>query len=191
MNMREDAAPQWSTDAVVESFRSEIRARFEQHNAAYREEEARDLEEALAKRPDYRGQPGFEVQDSPLWSMYQQCRITSEANSVAITLPAFSHSHFARILQMFDHTTAAWTKPIVSAVIGEDGEPRVLIEILLVATWDDELDADWRNKGHHRPLVMVELHDDELREVIASLPDHAQDARKLRDRLQRALAEAL
>lgn len=42
--MTHDEVPQWSDEAVAESFRSEIRARLEAHNAAYRAREASELE---------------------------------------------------------------------------------------------------------------------------------------------------
>ena len=46
--MTEALLPQWSDEAVAESFRAEIHARLE-HNAAYRAREAAELEQVLRK----------------------------------------------------------------------------------------------------------------------------------------------
>lgn len=62
--MTDEAVPQWPDEAVAESFRREILARFEAHNAAFRAREAIDLEAVLREHPGKRGQPGYEVRDS-------------------------------------------------------------------------------------------------------------------------------
>jgi hypothetical protein len=67
----EASLPQWSNEVVAESFRAEIRARFEAHNDAYRAREAAELETILREHPEQRGKPGYEVRDSFAWEVYQ------------------------------------------------------------------------------------------------------------------------
>lgn len=183
----EEDLPKWPSDVVADNFRSEIRARFEAHNVAYRAKEQADLEQVLLKHPEWRGQPGFEVRDSGLWTFYQACEIKIERNTVTIVAPPGSLD--MRLVHMFDNTTMAWSKPWVKAVI-VDGEPRLTIEIVLVATWDNSLDAAWRKDGNDRRQVLVELFEEEVRALEAlvvkySVPNEATKA--LRDRLALAL----
>jgi hypothetical protein len=62
--------PQWSDEVVAESFRAEIRARFEAHNAAFRAREEADLAQVLREHPEKAGQAGYEVHDSGAWGVY-------------------------------------------------------------------------------------------------------------------------
>jgi hypothetical protein len=185
--LTEAPLPQWSDEVVAESFRSEIRARFEAHNAADRAREEVELEQVLREHPEKRGQPGYEVHDSGAWSFYQACEIRIDRNTVTIVAPGPSID--MNIVHLFDNTAMAWSKPWVKAAI-VDGEPRVTIEIVLVATWDDSLDAAWRKDGNDRRQVLVELSDEEVHVLDAlvvthCLPNVATAA--LRNRLKLAL----
>jgi hypothetical protein len=161
--------PQWSDEAVAEAFRAEIRARMEAHNAAYRAREALELEAVLREHPEKRGQPGFEVRDSGAWEIYQASEIRIDRNSVTIVLPTF-YAISTDLVYLFDHTTVAWSRPTIGATI-VDGEPRVTIEITLVATWTNEMDAKWRAEGNDRRRVLVELFEDEVHALRAHIDD--------------------
>ena len=139
---------QWSDEAVAAAFRAEIHARLEAHNAAYRVRATAELEQVLREYPERRGQPGFDVRDSGAWRVYQESEIRIDRNSVQIILPR----HYAvgmDFVYLFDHTTVAWGRPTISAAI-VNGEPRPTIEIILVATWTDEMNAKWCGDGNDR-----------------------------------------
>ena len=190
-----DELPQWSDEVVAESFRSEIRARFEAHNAAYRAREAVELEAVLREHPETRGQPGYEVRDSGAWCVYQASEIRIDRNSVTIVLP-HGIAIGIDLVHLFDHTTMAWTRATIGATI-VDGEARSTIEILLVATWDDSMEAAWRKEGNDRRRILVELYEGDAR-VLCGLIDAWASAvgsdypegLKIRDRVKLAL-EAL
>jgi len=153
--------PQWSDEAVAESFRTEIRARFEAHNKAFRAREAAELEQVLRDHPEKRGQPGYDGgdRDSGAWCFYEACEFRIERNLVTIIAPGDTID--MDIVHMFDNTTAAWSKPWVKAAI-VDGKSRITIEIMLVATWDDSLDTAWKRDGNNKRQVLVELDEDEV-----------------------------
>jgi len=179
--------PQWSDEAIAESFRSEIRARFEAHNTAYRAREEIELADVLRDHPEKRGQPGYEVRDSGAWSVYEASEIRIDRNSVTIVLPR-GIAIGIDLFYMFDHTTAAWARPSIGATI-VDGEARSTIDILLVATWDDAMDVKWRNDEGRRQ-ILVELYEEEVRALDAlvcthCLPNAATGT--LRERLKLAL----
>lgn len=155
-----EAPLQWSDEAVAESFRSEIRARFEAHNAAHRARDAAELEDVLRDHPEKRGQPGYEVSDSGAWQVYQASEIRIDRNSVTIVLPR-GIAIGIDLVHMFDHTTMAWCRAMIGAMI-VDGEARPTIDILLVATWDDSMAASWCKEGNDRKRVLVELFQDEV-----------------------------
>jgi hypothetical protein len=95
------------------------------------------------------------------------------------------------LVHLFDNTTAAWSKPWVKVVI-IDGQPRIMIEIVLVATWDDSLDAAWKKDGNNKRQVLVELDEDEVHAFLDlldfGLPHKTLPVRSsLRDRLKVAL----
>ena len=159
--MTSDLVPQWSDDLVAESFRAEIRARFEAHNAAYRAREEAELEAVLRDHPEKRGQPGYEVRNSGAWEIYQASEIRVERNVVTIVLPTW-YAIGIDLVHLFDNTTVAWARPTIGATV-VDGAARVTIDITLVATWTDEMDAKWRSEGEHRRRVLVELFEDDVR----------------------------
>ncbi len=189
--MTEASIPQWSDEAVAESFRTEIRERFEAHNKAFRAREAAERDAFFRDHPEKRGQPGYDHgdRDSGAWSFYEACEIRIERNLVTIVSPGDSID--MHIVHMFDNTTAAWSKPWVKATV-VDGEPRITITIVLVATWDDSLDAAWKKEGNDKRQVLVELDEDEVRAFLdlleAGLPHKALPVRaSLPDRLRVAL----
>jgi hypothetical protein len=165
----EETVPQWSDELVAESFRSEIRARFEAHNAAFRAAEEVELEAVLRDHPEKRGQPGYAVRDSGAWEVYQASEIRIDRNSVTIVLPKM-WAIGIDLVHMFDNTAMAWAAPTIGATI-VDGEPRVTIEITLVATWTDEMEGKWRAEGNDRRRVLVELYEDEVHALRAHIDD--------------------
>jgi len=169
----EESRPQWSDEVVAESFRAEVRARFEAHNVAYRAREAAELEAVLLEHPDKRGQPGYEVRDSLAWYVYQASEVRIDRNSVSIVLPRGIHIG-VDLIYMFDHTTVAGGSLSIGATI-VDGEARATIEIMLVATWDDAMDVAWRKEGHDRKHVFVELFEDDVH-TLCGLIDARADA---------------
>ena len=183
-----EAPLQWSHEAVAESFRAEIQARFEAHNAAFRARDAAELEDVLREHPEKCGQPGYEVHDSGAWCVYQKAEIRIDRNEVTIVLPR-GIAVGIDLLYLFDHTTAAWSRPMIGAAI-VDGEPRPTIEIVLVATWDDSMDAAWRKDGNDRKQVLVELYEEEVRALDSLVATHCVPndvAERLRNRLKLAL----
>lgn len=151
--------PQWSTEETAEHFRSEIRARFEAHNVAHRLRDALELDAVLKEHPEYRDQPGFAVRDSFAWEVYQASKILIEQNSVTIVLP-LGMAVGIELIHMFEYTTMSWSRAMVGAKI-VDGHAHPTIEIVLVATWNSEMDASWRKDGNDRKRVLVELFEDE------------------------------
>jgi hypothetical protein len=67
----------------------------------------------------------------------------------------------------------AWSRPWIKAAL-IDGEARTTIEIILVATWDDSMDAAWRSAGDKRQ-VLVKLFEEEVRALADACdrPRHA------------------
>lgn len=186
--MTEAPLPQWPDEVVAESFRSEIRARFEAHNAAYRAREAADLEAVLREHPEKDGQPGYEVHNSGAWYVYQASEIWIDRNSVTIVLPR-GIAIGIDLIHMFDHTTAAWSRPMIGAIV-VDGEARPTIEIVLVATWDDAMDAARRKDGNNRKQFLVELYEGEVRALDSLVVTHCVPndvTGALRNRLKLAL----
>ncbi len=163
--------PQWPDEVVAESFRAEIRARFEAHNAAYRAREEVELAAVLRDHPEKRGQPGYEVRDSGAWSVYQASEIRIDRNAVTIVLPQ-GVAVDIDLVYMFDWTTVSWCRAHVGATI-VDGAARNTIEIILVATWDDVMDAKWRRDGDDRKRVLVELFEDDVRALGDFISLHA------------------
>ena len=181
---------QWSDEGVAEAFRAEIRARLEAHNAAYRAHAAAELEQVLREHPEKHGQPGYAVRDSGAWEVYQASEIRIDRNSVTIVMPR-QRAIGIDLVHLFDNTTMSWSRPTIGATI-VDGEPRVTIEITLVATWTDEMDAKWRTDGNDRKHVLVELYEDDVRGLCALIngwPVHS-DTRAICKRLELSL-EAL
>ena len=185
-----DEQVQWPDEIVAQSFRAEIRTRFEAHNAAYRAEEAAEFEQIFRDHPEKRGEPGYEVRDSLVWCVYQDSEIRIDRNSVTIVLPR-GIAIGIDLMYLFEHTPMAWSRAAIGATI-VDGEARPTIEIMLVATWDDSMVASWRQAGNDRKRVLVELFEEEVRALDAlvvthGLPNDATAA--LRNRLQLALED--
>lgn len=175
---------EWSDELVAEAFRSEIRARFDAHNAAYRAREAAELEAVLREHPEKRGQPGFEVRDSGAWEVYQASEIRIDRNTVTIVLPSWYRVGID-LMHLFDHTTVAWGRPVIGATI-VDGQARPTIEITLVATWTDEMDAAWKKDGSDQKRVLVELYEGDVHALVGRIGDQ-NDKRAIRDRLELSL----
>ena len=89
------------------------------------------------------------------------------------------------LVHLFDHTTMAWSRPVVGATI-VDGDARPTIEIMLVATWTDAMDAKWRKDGNDRKHVLVELYEEDVHTLVGVIATH-DDKRAIRERLELAL----
>jgi hypothetical protein len=177
-----DVAAEWSTERIEKAFRDELAERFRAHNEAYRKIEEDELAAVLAKHPEKRGQPGYEVRDSFAKEFLDYCQIKVESNTVTIVMPV-GFAFRTDLIPLFDHTAMAWSRPNIGAVI-VDGVARPTIEITLVATWTDEMDAKWRADGHARKHVDVELYEDDVRWLLDFIDRHPPG---LRERLELAL----
>lgn len=133
---------QWSDELVADQFRREIHERFTFENTRHRAGEDKELEKIFAENPGRRGQPGFEVTDSFLWEVYESSEILIDRNSVTIVLPR-GFAIGIDFIEMFEGTSVGWSRASIGAMVIND-EPRPTIELLLVATWTDEMDAKWR-----------------------------------------------
>jgi len=135
-------------ERVAEQFRLEVRQAFERENTAHRAEEAADLERAKAD-PKYAEMaardPGFAeamaVRDSMFWEIYSGADIQITNNSVKVVLPR-GYAIFADFVRMFEGTSVAWSYADVDAEI-VDGEPHVVIKLILIDYWDDDRAAKW------------------------------------------------
>lgn len=175
---------QWSDEVVADAFRSELRARFETHNAAFRAREAAELDEVLRKYPEKRGTPGYDVRDSGAWEIYQASEIRIDRNAVSIVLPK-SWSIGIDVVHMFDHTTMSWSRVMIGATI-VDGAARVTLNIMLVATWDDAMNTKWKKDGNDRKQVLVELFEEDVKLLVGVIATHS-DKKSIRDRLELSL----
>ena len=180
--MTQPVETEWSTNLIAHTFREELYARFRAHNEAYRAKEEADLAAVLAEHPEKRGQAGYEVRDSFAWDFLERCQIRIESNMVTIVTP-MAFAFRTDLLPLFDHTAMAWSRPIIGATI-VDGEARPTIEIMLVATWTDEMDKKWRAEGNDRKHVAVELFEDDVRWLLEFAADRKAG---LRERLELAL----
>lgn len=167
--MMEKSQPSWPIEDIVQSFRSEIRARFEALNVAARTRDAAELEVVLRECPEKRGQPGFEVRDSFAWCVYQASEIRITRNKVTIVLPR-GYAVGLDFVHLFDRTSVAWSRPFIGAAI-VDGEARPAIEIFLAVSWDADHEAQWLRDGQDRRRVLVELFEEDAR-ALAAAGDH-------------------
>lgn len=167
--MTERLPSPWSTEDIAQSFRSEIRARFQAHNAAFRERDAAELEIILRARPEKRGQPGFETRDSFFWCAYKASEIRIISNEVTVVLPR-GYAVGLDFVYLFDRTSVAWSTPSIRAILVE-GEARPTIEILLVDSWDSDREAQRLRDGQDRRRVLVELFEEDAR-ALAAAGDH-------------------
>lgn len=135
---------EWSTERMAEQFRREIAERFSRENAAWRVEDDAEIAEVKAQF-DAKGQPypDWLLQHRPSFftEIYERVDIRIESNCVQIVLPK-GFALFPELIEMFDGTSVAWSKPHVDAIL-VDGEPRVTIELFLIDYWDDERHAKW------------------------------------------------
>jgi hypothetical protein len=76
------------------------------------------------------------------------------------------------LVHMFDYTTVSWCRAQIGATI-VNGEARPTIEIVLVATWDDAMEAKWRHDGEDRKRVLVELFEDDVHALGGFISQHA------------------
>lgn len=136
-------AEPWSTERVAEQFRLEVRQAFERENAAYRAEDAAEIErlrtdptfvDRLAQNPCCAD--AMTVRDSFFWEIYEGSNVRIASNSVRVVVPR-QFAIYPDFVAMFDQTSVGWSRASVNAEI-VDGEPRVVVELVLVDSWDDD-----------------------------------------------------
>lgn len=132
---------EWSTERIVDQYRSEIQRAFEDENARWRAEETADLARALSEHPDSAALVGWEIRDSFMWGIYASSTVVGDRNSVRIVLPN-GFAIFPDLIEMFNRASVVWSKACVGAEI-VDGEAHVVVRVLLVDYWDDERAAKW------------------------------------------------
>jgi hypothetical protein len=142
------ATKEWSAERVAEQFRLEVRQAFERENATYRAEEAADLKqvqarpeyaEMIARDPSYAA--AMAVHDSFFWEIYSSSDVQIVNNAVKVILPR-QFAIYPDFITMFEGTSVGWTKAAVDAEI-VDGEPHVVLELILIDYWDDDRAAKW------------------------------------------------
>lgn len=139
---------EWTSEQVAEQFRLEVRQAFERENAAHRTEEEADLERVRAD-PEHAARiahnPRFAealaVRDSVLWEIYSGADIQVDCNAVKVVLPR-GFAIFPDLITMFEGTSVGWGNAHVDAEI-VNGEPRVVVELILIDYWDDDRAAKW------------------------------------------------
>jgi hypothetical protein len=141
-------AEEWSMERVAEQFRLEVRQAFEKENAAFRAEEEADLERlkadpehAVRIARDSHLAEALAVRDSLFWDLYSNADVQVVNNSVKVVLPR-GIAVYPDFIEMFNGTSVGWGKAAVDAEI-VDGEPRVVIELILIDYWDDDRAAAW------------------------------------------------
>lgn len=180
--LREENQP-WSDENLAARFCAEIHTRFSVNNEAFRTKESAELEAVLRENPEKRGAPGSDVRDSGAWEIYLASKIRFDLNTVTIILPR-RRSFGWDLVYMFDNTDAAWSRPVRGATI-VDGEPRVTIEILLLA------EPPAATEGAKSRHVLVELYETDVHALVALVGAQGTgaEARELQERLLLALEE--
>jgi hypothetical protein len=92
--------------------------------------------------------------------VYQASEIQIDRNTVTIVLPR-GVAIGVDLVHLFAHTTVAWSTPMIGAMI-VDGEARPTIEIVLVATWNDSMDAAYKADPRRGRRVLCDLHEEDV-----------------------------
>lgn len=142
---------EWTFADKADSFRNEIHKRFLEENEAWKKEDSLQLELAKRRSPDFiEVHPEYaELRQSFLWQIYQGSVIEiSMDDGIKITLPR-GFAITADVLHMFDSTEVAWSTPFIEAEIVE-GEPVIVISIMVVDYWDDEMSMKWAEEKRNK-----------------------------------------
>lgn len=137
----------WSTDRIAEQYRAEVRGRFEAENAEWLAHE-RAAQAKIRAECDAEGRPHPDwmvERNSFYWDIITASVIEIDMNAVRVVLPS-GYAIYPDFIEMFCGTTVGWSKPSIGAEIA-DGEPRVVVELILVDYWDDEREAKWLARG--------------------------------------------
>lgn len=136
---------EWTTEQIAEQFKLEVRRRFQSENLSHLAEERADIAKAIEEfaasgqpRPDWLMTTAH---DSALWMTYEKSSIQIEVNSVRVILPG-DWTIGLDFFDMFDGTEMAWSLPAIGAEL-VDGQPRVVIDLVLVDSWDDDRHKAW------------------------------------------------
>jgi hypothetical protein len=172
---------EWPMERLAEQFRREVRERFEKENVAHRAEEEADIAKVMAD-PESATRiartPGLAetmtVRDSFYWDIYSSSTIEIINNSVRIVLPR-GFAIFRDFVEMFEGTSVAWSKVDVTAEI-VDGEPRVVLHLILIDYWDDDRAAQWWAEKAKAPTTAEDL----LRRIKAARVELAADPERPR-----------
>jgi hypothetical protein len=170
---------EWLTERVAEQFRLEVRQAFEHENATHRAEEAAEIEQVkadpkyadmLARDPSYAAV--MTVRDSFFWEIYSDSDVQIVNNSVKVILPR-QFAIYPDFITMFEGTSVGWVKAAVGAEI-VDGEPRVVIKLILIDYWDDDRAIAWHAKkeaARHESAEALLRHIQGARVAFATDPD--------------------
>jgi hypothetical protein len=140
----------WCTEKVQRHFMTEVHKRF--IDGRYSWLSMRDAEDrhfrivhgkSFAEEMTSRGHPeigaDYADQQCPNWELFERMEFRFDRNTVKIVLPR-GNVMGLDTLAFFEDTDMAWSTPSILAEV-IDGEPRVVIEIMLVVDWNDELQA--------------------------------------------------
>jgi hypothetical protein len=153
---------EWPVGRVQQQFKDEVQKVFEAENAAGRAEEAAQIEELLKEKPELATEEWLAVRDSFYWRIYEDCTFEFYQNSVDIICPV-GYAIRSEFIEMFGGTSVGWSIPTVGAKI-VNGEPRVVIDVLLIDFWSDTRAAAWvagielrREKRISKPTVASQM----------------------------------
>lgn len=137
---------EWTDAKKFAQFRAEIHRKFEAENAAWRAQEEAEIAALKLEGPI---PPELVVRDSFYWEIYSRTVFKARANSVRAILP-IGFAHRPEMIEMFGETSVGWSSASLSATI-MNGEPHVVIDVLLIDSWDDERHAEWLAKNAKHP----------------------------------------
>jgi len=151
---------EWSTERIADQYRAEIRDIFKGYDDEHREDREQLPEDAIADVP--------EVSDA--WILYERIVIHVDADDVRVILPA-GFTCGESMIRVFEQPSVAWTKVIVGTAI-VDGSPRLVLDLLLVDSWDDDKANEAAKKKRERRTIVGS---DDLR---ARIRDYQVDANR-------------
>lgn len=148
MNMDKNQR-QWSDEEVQQQFYKDVRARFEAENAAYQAMDRHGIDKLLLDDPNFFernewAKDAFGIRNSFLWEILEGCQFSYHFNRAEIVLPE-GFAIGADVVNMFSNTAVAWGLPSISAKI-IDGQPRLVIDVLLIDFWSDERQREWEEE---------------------------------------------
>ena len=144
---------EWSTDRKFQQFKTEVEARFVREREFWRDIFERETADARSKNPNFDAQCkawGIGVEFDPSldcleWNLFEHSEILLEDGMVKIILDS-RYALRPEWCHMFEMTSVAWSGLLMSAQI-RNGEPRIVLDMMMIDYWDDEREAEW-HKNH-------------------------------------------